>query len=76
MTSIFITDTESSSMMFRKDELQLVQHIESISDQIVDFSCERISVIKGIMPVVEIKPDKTIIDYWQTPLVKEVKLQL
>ncbi len=31
---------------------------------------------KGLMPVVEMKPDKTIIEYWQTPYVRAVKHKL
>jgi hypothetical protein len=31
---------------------------------------------KGMMPVIDMKPDKTIIDYWQTPYVRSVKQQL
>ncbi len=62
--------------MFKKDEQTLVRHFDSIADQIVDFSSERISLTKGIMPVVEMKPDSTIIDYWQTPLLRTVKGEL
>lgn len=29
-----------------------------------------------MMPLIEMKPDKTIIDYWQTPLLRNVKYQL
>jgi hypothetical protein len=29
-----------------------------------------------MMPIIEMKPDKTIIDYWQTPLLRTVKYQL
>ena len=32
MTSIMIIDKESSSLMFRKDEINLIQHLESIAD--------------------------------------------
>ena len=76
MTSIFIVDKESSSMMFRKDELSHVQHLESMTDQIVDFSSDRVSLTKGMMPLIDMKPDKTIIDYWQSPLLKKVKKEL
>jgi hypothetical protein len=31
---------------------------------------------KGMMPVIDMKPDSTIIDYWQTPYVRSVKHQL
>lgn len=31
---------------------------------------------KGMMPVIEMKPDKTIIDYWQTPYVRSAKQRL
>ena len=29
-----------------------------------------------MLPLIEMKPDKTIIDYWQTPLLRKVKYQL
>ena len=64
LTSIFIVDNESTSLNFKKDEMTLVSHLESISDQVVDFTSEKISLTKGHMPVLEIKSDKTIIDYW------------
>ena len=38
MTSIFIVDVDSSSMMFKKDEQVFINHLDSISDQIIDFS--------------------------------------
>ena len=73
MTTIFIVDKDSTSLMFKKDEINLIQHLESITDQIVDFNCERISMTKGVLPLIEMNPDKTIIDYWQSPLLKAVK---
>jgi len=76
MTSIFIVDSESTSLQFKKDEMSLTQHLESISDQVVDFSSQRVSMAKGLMPVVEMKPDKTVIEYWQTPYVRSVKHKL
>jgi quinol monooxygenase YgiN len=63
-------------LTFRKDELVLGQHLESLADQVVEFSSERISLAKGLMPVIEMKPDKTIIEYWQTPYVQAVKHQV
>jgi hypothetical protein len=69
-------DKDSSSLMFKKDEQNLQLHLESMADQVVDFSSERISLTKGMLPLIEMKPDKTIIDYWQTPLLRKVKYQL
>ena len=76
MTSLVLMDKDSSSLMFKKDEQNLQLHLESIADQVVDFSSERISLTKGMLPLIEMKPDKTIIDYWQTPLLRKVKYQL
>jgi len=76
LTSIFIVDSESTSLTFRKDEQLLVQHLESISDQVIDFSSDLVNLTKGLMPVVDMKPDKTIIDYWQTPYLRTVKVHL
>lgn len=76
MTSIFIVDKDSTSLMFKKDELNFCQHLESMTDQIVDFSSDRISLNKGMMPLIDMKPDNAIIDYWQSPLLKKVKGEL
>jgi hypothetical protein len=76
MSSIFIIDNDSTSLPFKKDEMVLIQHLESIADQVVDFSSDRVTMTKGMMPVIDMKPDKTIIDYWQTPYVRSVKQQL
>jgi hypothetical protein len=76
MTTLVLVDKDSASMMFKKDELTIQLHLESMADQIVDFSSESISLTKGMMPIIEMKPDKTIIDYWQTPLLRTVKYQL
>jgi hypothetical protein len=50
VTSIMIIDKESTSMMFQKDELTLIQHLESIADQVLDFGCESNSRTKGHLP--------------------------
>ena len=63
-------------MMFKKDEQTIQLHLESMADQVVEFSSESISLTKGMMPLIEMKPEKTIIDYWQTPLLRTVKYQL
>ena len=76
MTSVVLVDKDSSSMMFKKDEQNVQLSLDSIADQVVDFSAERVSLTKGMMPLIEMKPDKTIIDYWQTPLLRHVKYQL
>lgn len=76
MTSLVLMDKDSSSMMFKKDEQNLQLHLESMADQVVEFSSERISLTKGMLPLIEMKQDKTIIDYWQTPLMRKVKYQL
>ena len=75
-SSIFIIDKDSTSMMFQREERTVVQHLESIADQIVDFSCDSISLTKDFMPVVDMKPDPTMIDYWQTPYIRNTKVQL
>jgi hypothetical protein len=76
MTTLVLVDKDSSSMMFKKDEQTIQLHLESMADQVVEFSSESISLTKGMMPLIEMKPDKTIIDYWQTPLLRTVKYQL
>jgi hypothetical protein len=76
MTTLVLVDKDSSSMMFKKDEQTIQLHLESMADQVVEFSSESISLTKGMMPLIEMKPEKTIIDYWQTPLLRTVKYQL
>lgn len=46
MTSIFIVDTDSSSMMFKKDEESFVNNLDSISDQIIYFNNEENKIMK------------------------------
>lgn len=46
MTSIFIVDTDSSSMMFKKDEETFVNNLDSISDQIIYFNNEENKIMK------------------------------
>lgn len=73
MTSILIVDNESTNLVFKKDENTFVQHLESIADQIIEFTAENNKMLKGHMPVLDLKTDKHIIDYWQTPYLKTVK---
>lgn len=63
-SSIFIIDKDSTSMMFSNEESKVVNHLESIADQIVDFSSDSISLTKGFMPVVDMKHDPNIMDKW------------
>lgn len=71
-----IVDNDSTSLPFKKDEYTLIQHLESMVDQVIDFGSERISLTKGLMPVIDMKPDHTIIDYWQTSYLRAFKYRL
>ena len=73
MTSILIVDNESTSLTFKKDENVMIQHLESIADQTIEFTAENNMLLKGHMPVLELKTDKHILDYWQTPYLRTVK---
>ena len=64
VTSLIIVDKDSTSLMFKKDEMNLVQHLESIADQILEFGCERNSRTKGLIPQIELVPDKSIMNGW------------
>ena len=64
MTSIFIIDTDSSSLMFKKDEITFIQHLDSIADQSIEFNNEQNQILKNQLPVLELKKDVHIIDYW------------
>lgn len=33
-------------------------------------------MIKGFLPVIDMKPNKTIIDYWQTPYLRKINKEL
>ncbi len=60
--------------MFRKDEMNLVQHLESIADQILDFGCEANIKTRGFLPQIELKPDNYVMGNWQTPYMRRIKL--
>ena len=76
MTSIFLVDKESSNLQFRKDELAMISHLDSISDHIIDFSAESNNLTRALMPVIDLHPDKFIYDFWQAPYLKKVKGEL
>ena len=75
LTSIFIVDTGSNTLHFQKDEDQLLSHVESIADQIIDFTDSmQTKKIAKIAPVLNVKPDKRLPhqDAWQSPFVKMI----
>lgn len=63
-------------MMFRKDEQILTQHLESISDQILDFNNEGNQMVRGYLPMVDLKTNTNIIDYWQTPYLRKMNKEM
>jgi hypothetical protein len=77
MSSIIVMDTDSSSLMFRRDELILGQHLESISDQVIEFSNEGNIALRSFMPVLPIShTERNIVDYWQNPFFKHFKSRM
>jgi hypothetical protein len=76
-TSVFIIDSDSSSLMFKKDELVLQQHLESISDQILEFNNEGNMLVKGYLPMVDLRPSKNILaHHWQSPYLRLVNREI
>ena len=50
MTTLVSFDNDSSSMMFQIDETKLEKNLDSIADQIIDFTSENCKITKGYMP--------------------------
>ena len=50
MTTLVNFDSESSSLMFQLDEAALEKHVDSIADQIINFTTEESKLTKGFMP--------------------------
>ena len=50
MTTICMFDEEGSSEMFRNDELQFKKMVESVSDQILNFTAEDCKLTKRFLP--------------------------
>ena len=75
VTSIMIVDTDSTSLMFKKDELTFVQHLESLADQIIEFSYEDNQTLKTLMPTLDLKRDTNVFDFWQSPYLRYLKSQ-
>ena len=57
VSTIVLADTEANQLQFKKDEDALVAHLESISDQIIDFADEQHKRRLGsALPVLPSKP--------------------
>jgi len=62
MTTVLVAETDSTTMSFQKDEDKLVQHLESLADQVLTFENDvnyknfggnRSSTLK---PILNVKP--------------------
>jgi hypothetical protein len=70
MSSIVILDTNTTSDMFRRDELDLQNHLASISDHVLDFGVEQNNLImKRRMPQLELRADTNNYNHFQTQIV-------
>lgn len=71
MTTLVSFDSDSSSMMFKKDEMDLEKNLDSISDQIMIFSSEQSKLTKPFMPQIGLNFTPKFIDFWQAPYLKQ-----
>lgn len=76
VTSILIVDTDSTSIMFKKDEQNFVNHIDSISDQILEFSNEGNKMLRAFMPLIDLKSKRSVINFWQSPYLRLVNKEM
>ena len=71
MTTLVNFDSESSSLMFQLDEAALEKHLDSIADQIINFTTEDSKLTKGFMPQLGLKFVPRLNDHWQSPYLKK-----
>jgi len=71
LTSIALLDTDSSSLMFKIDEMGLEKNIDSLADQIITFNSESSPLTKGFMPQLGIQTNKSPINYWQSAYLRD-----
>lgn len=50
LTSMLLFDHDSSSLMFKADEISLEKNIDSLADQIIYFNTEDSKITKGFLP--------------------------
>lgn len=50
MTTLISLDTQSSQLLFNRDEELFCNHLESISDQIIELSTESCQITKPFRP--------------------------
>ena len=64
LTSIMLVDNDSSSLMFKNDELNLCRHIDSISDQSILFESSRLT--RAFLPQLGLTAEMSpMAKYWQ-----------
>lgn len=50
LTSLVLFDSDASSLMFKMDEMNLEKNLESIADQIINFTSEGSNLTKAFTP--------------------------
>jgi hypothetical protein len=70
LTTIALLDTDSSSMMFKLDELSLESNIDSLADQIINFNSEQSMITKPFLPQLSLKVNRSPLDLWQSPFLR------
>ena len=71
LTSIALLDVDSSSFMFKIDELSLLTNIDSLADQALNFNSEECKLTKKFVPQLGLSTSKHTIDYWQNEFLKK-----
>jgi hypothetical protein len=67
MTTLISLDTQSSQLLFNKDEELFCSHLESLSDQIIELSTESCELTKPFRPQMGLKFIDRPMDSWQSP---------
>lgn len=60
----------ASSLMFKVDELALEKHVDSLADQIIEFTSEECKLTKGLRPQMGLQFVHRPMDGWQSPYLK------
>ena len=77
MSTIVVMDTNANTLQFQKDEDTLRSQLESMADQVIDFTTdESTSALRGRaapMPVLAVKsPVKQLCNAWQRPYLRDL----
>jgi hypothetical protein len=75
ITSILILDTNTEQYAFQAFSDKFLGEIESNTDSILDFTPKNFEMRKKL-PKIDLKAKHPLVDYWQSPFVKQIRKEL